>query len=250
MNIPVSNILGAIACLLLMQMVAFEETVQAQSDHGFRFVRIQYGQQEEGRWERRFRGGGGPYWAHDYPRAELNLHMAMMRTTRIYIEGDPLVLRLDDARIFDHPILYICEPGYWELQAHEVDNFREYLDRGGFVLFDDFGRPEQLEQLQLQMEKVFPGIQPKEIPNDHPIWSIFYDVDPVEAPALVGGRGYFTKYDDQYLAYFDKNGRIIALACYNQDIGDGWEWPERSLGDASTITFQMGINFFIYALSH
>ena len=60
----------------------------------------------------------------------------------------------------------------------------------------------------------------------------------------------YSKDDDTYIAYFDSNGRIVALACYNQDIGDGWEYPERSLGDASTISFQMGINFLIYALTH
>ena len=220
----------------------------AQTDYGVRFVRIRY--DTPGGEERNWRRFGGPTWSHDYPKAELNLHLALIRTTEIFVEGDPVVLRLSDNRIFEHPILYICEPGYWTLEDEEVGNLREYLSRGGFVLFDDFGNEDELQQLQSQMERVFPGIEPREIPPDHPVWTVFYDVDPIEAPALVGGRGYFTKYDDKYLAYFDENGRIVALACYNQDIGDGWEWPERSFGEASTITFQMGINFFIYALTH
>ena len=220
--------------------------VRAQTDHGFRFVRIRY---DDPRGERA-NWGAGPAWSHDHPKAELNLHMALKRTTEVYVEGDPIVLRLSDDRIFEHPFLYICEPGYWTLEEDELENLREYFNRGGFVLFDDFGSEYELAQLESQMERLFPELRPQEIPNDHPIWSIFFDIDPVEAPALVGGRGYFTKYDDTYLAYFDENGRIIALACYNQDIGDGWEWPERSLGDASTISFQMGINFLIYALTH
>jgi hypothetical protein len=43
---------------------------------------------------------------------------------------------------------------------------------------------------------------------------------------------------------------MVALMCYNQDIGDGWEWPERNFEDASTTAFQMGINFLMYALTH
>jgi len=43
---------------------------------------------------------------------------------------------------------------------------------------------------------------------------------------------------------------MIGLACHNQDIGDGWEWPDRNWGDVSTVSFQMGINFLIYALTH
>lgn len=235
-----------IVALLMLTGISVEE-VRAQTDHGFRFVRIQYDDPRGngGGWRR-----GGGAWSHDYPQAEQNLHMALKRTTEIYVEGEPIVLRLSDDRIFEHPFLYICEPGYWNLEDDEVENLREYLTRGGFVLFDDFGRDIELAQLEMQMARVFPDLQPREIPNDHPVWTIFFDIDPVEVPSLVGGRGYFTKYDDTYLAYFDKNGRMVALLCFNQDIGDGWEWPERSLGDASTLSFQMGINFLIYALTH
>ena len=234
-------ILGALLCVVA-------EEVRAQSDHGFRFVRIRY---DDPRGQRAFRGAG-PAWSHDYPTAERNLHKALLRTTRVHVEGDPLVLRLSDNRIFEHPLLYICEPGYWTLEESEVDNLREYIDRGGFLLFDDFRDEEELFQLESQMERVMPELIRQEIPANHPVWSIYFDVDPIEAPSLVGGGRMwnYSKHDDAYIAYFDKNGRIVALACYNQDIGDGWEYPERSLGDASTISFQMGINFLIYALTH
>ena len=225
----------------------------AQVDHGFRFVRIRFDDPRFGGdgGGRNWRGyGGGPAWQHDYPTAEINLHLALDRTTQIYIEGEPEVLRLSDERIFEYPMLYLCEPGYWTMEEDEVDNLREYLNRGGFILFDDFGSEREWIQLYEEMKRAFPELEPREIPEDHPIWTIYYDVDPVEAPSLVGGRGYFTKYDDTYIGYFDKNGRLMALACYNQDIGDGWEWPEQNLSEASTISFQMGINFLIYALTH
>ena len=221
--------------------------VRAQSDHGFRFVRIRF---DDPRGDRAFRGAG-PAWSHDYPTAERNLHMALQRTTEVYVEGEPLVLRLSDKRIFEHAILYICEPGYWTLEENEVENLKEYIDRGGFLLFDDFRDEIELVQLESQMERVLPDLIRQEIPPEHPVWSIYFDIDPVEAPSLVGG-GWEprNKYSDTYIAYFDKTGRIVAIACYNQDIGDGWEWPQQSLGDASTISFQMGINFLIYALTH
>jgi hypothetical protein len=235
-----------VACLFFCLSLG-PKPAPAQNDAGFRFVRIQYDDPYgEGRGFRR----GGAAWSHDYPVAELNLHMALERTTGIRVAGEPLLLTLDDDRIFEYPFLYLCEPGYWTIGDEEAKNLREYLDRGGFILFDDFGNENELLQLMLQMEKVYPDRQPEEIPNDHPIWNIFFEVDPVEAPAIVGGRGFFSKYDDQYLAYFDDAGRMIALANYNQDLGDGWEWPERSLADASTISFQMGINFIVYAMTH
>ena len=234
---------------MLIMMALPPVSATAQTDHGFRFVRIQFGEESSGgddwRWRRR-----GAQWAHDWPTAERNLHLALDRTTEIYVEGDPIVLRLSDKRIFEYPMLYLCEPGYWTMEEGEVENLREYLNRGGFILFDDFGSEIEWIQLYEEMKRAFPDIEPQELPNDHPIWTIFYDIDPVEAPALVGGRGYFTKYDDAYMGYFDKNGRLMALANYNQDIGDGWEWPERNFEEASTVSFQMGVNFLIYALTH
>ena len=98
--------------------------------------------------QRAFRGAG-PAWSHDYPTAEQNLHKALLRTTKVHVEGEPLVLRLSDKRIFEHPILYICEPGYWTLEENEVANLKEYIDRGGFLLFDDF-RGEHLNYFNLK----------------------------------------------------------------------------------------------------
>ncbi len=220
----------------------------AQNDEGFRFVRVRYGDDDpgDGRGFRR----RGAQWAHDWPTAEHNLHIALERTTGMRVSGEPIVLSLADDRIFEYPFLYLCEPGYWTMSDEEVENLREYLNRGGFLLFDDFGGDAELYQMYEQMQRVFPDREPREIPSDHPIWDIYFEVDPVMAPALVGGRGFFNNTDDRYLAYFDDNGRIMALACFNQDLGDGWEWPERSLADASTIMFQMGLNFIIYAFTH
>ena len=252
-NYPLLIRIAIIAIFICVGITSSQE-VYAQTDHGFRFVRVRFDDprfSNDNQDGRRWRGrGGGPAWSHDHPKAELNLHTALDRATEIYVEGEPLVLRLSDERIFEHPMLYLCEPGYWTMEEEEVENLREYLHRGGFILFDDFGSEREWINFTEEMRRVFPDIEPRELPSDHPIWTIFYDIDPVEAPALVGGRGFFTKYDDTYVGYFDKNGRLMALACYNQDIGDGWEWPDRNFSEASTVSFQMGVNFLIYALTH
>lgn len=237
------------AALLIFAFVALADPGLAQDDHGFRFVRIRYEDPRPGgmRW-------GGAAWAHDHPEAELNFYEALRRTTGIHVEGPPLVLTLKDERIFEYPMLYLCEPGYWPMDEAERENLQEYLARGGFILFDDFGGEREWQHFYEQLKRVLPDREPVEIPPEHPIWNIYYEIDPVEAPSNVsGGRGSygrFTKDDDRYMAVFDDAGRMIVLACHNQDIGDGWEYPERNLEDASTISFQMGINFLIYALTH
>lgn len=217
----------------------------AQDDHGFRFVRIKYDNAFDGR-----RSRGGDPWSHDYPRAELHLYEALERTTLIHVEGPPLVLELSDDRIFEYPVLYLCEPGYWRMTDEELRNLQEYLKRGGFILFDDFRGQGEWERLKAELARLFPGREPVELPPDHFVWSIYYDVDPVAAPSLVSGGFGFDLFEDRYFGLFDDDGRMMALLCYNQDIGDGWEWPEQNIEDASTTAFQMGINFLLYALTH
>ena len=231
---------GLVVCAAALLLVG---EAWAQADYGFRFVRIRFESPYAGR------GWGGAMWAHDYPTAEENFYIALERTTAIHVQDPYLVLELKDDRIFEYSVLYLCEPGYWQMDEEDVEQLRQYLERGGFILFDDFRGNYEWINLYEQMQRVLPGNEPVEIPPTHPIWSIYFDVDPVAAPSLVSGfQGSTTA--DRYMGYFDQAGRLMALANHNQDIGDGWEYPNRDFANASTVSFQMGINFVMYALTH
>lgn len=253
-----------VGCLGMLMAVAPEErdrddtprhttAVESIDDHGFRFVRIRY---ESTR--RSWNGYGS--WAYDWPTAEENLHEAINRTTGIHLEGEPTVLRLTDEEIFDYPILYLCEPGFWLTNEAEVTNLRTYLDRGGFIIIDDFhdyGDGQfgpQWNNFYNNLKEIYPDREPVELTADHGIWSIYYDIDPLAALSTKSQSGevpWLDQNDDTYYGIFDDNGRMVMVICYNQDIGDGWEWPGgRNLGEASTVSFQMAINFIMWALTH
>jgi hypothetical protein len=229
-------------------------------DHGFRFARVWYrdsygmGQLAQNSGRGRGRGfGGGNRWATDWPTAEENLHEAIRRTTGFALDGDIVALSLADERIFDYPVLYLTEPGYWYIDEEEVANVQKYFERGGFMIIDDFHDNEgfsgrEWSNMYFNLKQIFPDREPVPLPNNHPLWSIYYDIDPVEAPTTKGRP--FTKYDDQYFGVYDDNGRMMVVISYNQDIGDGWEWPDRNLADASTISFQMAINMIMWAMTH
>ncbi len=229
--------------LLLPGGGAVVERARAQSDQGFRFVRIRY---ESVPYSR------SATWAYDYPSAERNLHTAIERTTSIRLDGPPIVLELQDDEIHDHPVLYLTEPGYWLTNDDEINNLRDYLTRGGFLIIDDFhdyaGRPRyQWDNFYDNIRRVFPDRELVPLSSDHPIWSIYYEIDPDAAPST---KAYFLPDDDEYYAIYDDNGRMMVVICYNQDIGDGWEWPNRNMDDASSVSFQMAINFIFFALTH
>ena len=219
-------------------------------DLGFQFVRIQY--ESIGGW-------GRQPWAYDYPRAERHLYEAIERTTGIYLDGPPIVLTLQDEEIFEHPILYLCEPGYWKTNEEEIQNLQRYFERGGFMIIDDFhdgGRGtvgREWNNFYNVIKRVFPDREPVELKADHPIWSVYYDIDPdaaVSTKIETGQTPWLGPQDDIYYGIFDDDGRLMVVVCYNQDIGDGWEWPEYNLADGSKVSFQMAINFIIFALTH
>jgi hypothetical protein len=244
--------------LLLILIEPF--TLLASDDIGFRFVRVKYEDYGRERWGggfgRRGRGRGGfrrGAWATDYPTSDYNLHEAIEKTTEITLTGEPLVYSFLDSAIFQYPVVYLTEPGYWKTNPEEIINIRKYLDRGGFLIIDDFhdysGFGEQWYNMYDNMKQVFPEREPIPLKEDHPIWSIYFDIDPIEAAST---KPDFGRYDDVYFAIYDDEGRMVCVICYNQDISDGWEHPfgRRVLAEASTVSFQMGINFIIYALTH
>ncbi len=230
-------------CLIASSLLFLGAHSPGVDESGFRFIRIQYDVVPYAR---------AATWAYDYPTAEYNLHEAIERTTKLNLEGPPLVLRLEDERIFNYPILYLCEPGYWLTNNQEVEQLQRYFARGGFMIIDDFhdypGMPKrEWDNFYYNIKQVFPDREPVRLDPTHQIWSLYFDIDPVSAAST---KPYFSANDDVYFGIFDDNGRMMCVICYNQDIGDGWEWPDRNWEQASTVSFQMAINFIMYALSH
>jgi hypothetical protein len=60
------------------------------------------------------------------------------------------------------------------------------------------------------------------------------------------------KYPPEVYAVLDDNGRIMMVANYNTDLGDGWEhtFYERYPTKYTNEAYKIGINFLIYAFSH
>src|SRR5213079_3537308 len=87
---------------------------------------------------------GGSRWSHDYPAADFYISDALDTLTRMRVnEASTNVLELEDPRIFDNPILYISEPGYWRISDKGAANLRMHLLKGGLVIFDDFEHQDE-----------------------------------------------------------------------------------------------------------
>ena len=94
----------------------------------------------------------GEPWAIDAPAAEQNLSRRLRTATSIEV-NDPIVLQLDDPKLWDHAWVYFVEPGNLRLRDDEVSILREFLLRGGTATFDDFHGPYEWDNFASEMRR-------------------------------------------------------------------------------------------------
>jgi Domain of unknown function (DUF4159) len=213
-----------------------------------------------------YNGGGGDddrgaRWAVDYPKADLQFLVALKRLSIVDAYESDNTIALDDPQLRRFPFLYILEVGSLSMTDSEVRALRNYLLAGGFMVVDDFWGTWAWENFESEMKRVFPDRRIVEIPLDHPVFHVFYDISEIlQVPNVYqahfvssGGPTYeYDGYVPHVRGIFDDDGRLMVLVNWNTDLGDAWEWaddPEYPL-KFSTFAFEMGINFVIYAMSH
>jgi len=193
---------------------------------------------------------GLPAWAHGWPRAEENLMRILDAITTIHPHQDEtVVVALDDAELDKYPVAYMAEAGYWTMNAREAAGLRNYLLKGGFVIFDDFDGDDQWSNMAAQMARALPEHQFIDITPEHPIFHTFFDVMDLYVPNEVVRR------TPVYRAIFENNDpsrRMIALANYNNDIAEYWEWSAEGLFDPDPVNnaYRLGVNYILYAMTH
>jgi len=232
----------AAACVgaLLLPVAGSGQASALVYDGAFAFTRIRYGSQF----------GRGGSWSHDYPQADRNLPriLAELTTMRPRLD-DSTVLDLEDPALFHHPVVYISEPGFWTVTERGAGQFRSYLEKGGFVIFDDFEGEAQWDNMARQMAQVLPGHRWVEIDVSHPIFHSFFEMKRIDFPHPV------VNVIPTYFAMFDGNDpaqRIVALANYNNDLAEYWEWSATGMFpvDTTSEAYKLGVNYIIYAMTH
>jgi hypothetical protein len=124
-------------------------------------------------------GGGG--WGHDYPVAEEHILQIMSETTGLDTSRLAYrIVELSSPEIFKYPFAYVSEPGEMSLSDEEVENLHEYIERGGFVMFDDFGGQadqQEFQRFKPNIDRAFPDREMYVMTGNHPLLHNFFDVD-------------------------------------------------------------------------
>lgn len=217
-------------------------------DGRYAFIRLRF---DPSSW-----GPGNYYWGldlkwnHDYPRGESHLLSILGETTTIDVNHDATnILALDDPELFKYPVAYLCEPGFWTMSESEVESFRAYLLKGGFVIVDDFQGHHWFNFTE-ELERVLPGARLVELDATHPIYDSFFRIDPDEFRHPVyraGPPSYFGVFEDD-----DPRKRLMLVVNYNHDIGEYWEWSDTGFIpiDLTNEAYKLGVNYTVYGMTH
>jgi hypothetical protein len=196
-------------------------------------------------------------WMVDSPAAERHFLQGVRRLSNVNNRSKEVYVRATDEELFDYPWLYAVEPGSWDLTEKEAQALRQYMLRGGFMVFDDFHGEWGWTMFMRSFQRIFPDRAVVDIDGSDEIFHVLYDT-PIgeQIPGiqfLMTGQTF--EYDGvtpQWRGVYDDQGRLMAIINFNMDLGDAWEhadepqYPERY----TAMAYRFGINYIIYSMTH
>jgi Domain of unknown function (DUF4159) len=214
------------------------------------FTRFRYTPSEPGHGGGGFFGGVDYSWDHDYPRSDHHIMVIMRELTATSVQDSGSnIFSVNDPELFKFPIVYVSEPGFWTMTDHEAELLRSYLLKGGFMIVDDFVGDWDKRNLEAVMRRVLQENQLQLLDASHPIFHTFYDIDSLNFNhPYYGVPSYF-------YGLFENNDptkRLLAIVDYNNDVSESWEWSGTGFIpiDLSNTAFKLGVNYFMYAMTH
>src|SRR5690242_8323207 len=168
-------------------------------------------------------------WTIDYPRSDRHLLQGIRRLTRIDTRSVEQVVDLDgEDDVFNWPMMYAVEVGYWNLPDEQAAQLRDFLLRGGFFMCDDFHGTIEWNNFVASMKRVFPDREIVDLDNKDPIFHVIYDLDDrFQVPGLqyvyTGSVFEYDGFQAKWRGIYDDKGRLMVVICHNMDLGDAWE---------------------------
>ncbi len=214
----------------------------------FAFARLRYRSNRSGYY--RFR------WGTDANKSERQFIQGLRRLTRIHARSVEQIVDIDSDEIYDWPWLYAVAVGDWTLSDSHIARLRQYFERGGFLMVDDFHNEREWAAFMSGIERMLPGHQLVELQDHDPIFHTVYNLsERFRVPGLnvvhsdqIERGGIFP----HWRGIIDDRGRVVVAICFNMDLGDAWEWadlpeyPERY----ASLAYRIGINYVVYAMTH
>jgi len=126
-------------------------------------------------------------------RMPANVLNSLIEYTTLRVDPTEQVIALADPAMLNAPFCYLAGRRLVQFSHAERENFVRYVNNGGFVFVDDCNHDIDgmfARSFERQMEELFGPEALKTLPDDHPIYSAFFECDgpPVTSQELNGSQ--------------------------------------------------------------
>jgi hypothetical protein len=221
-----------------------DDPPDAWEDAEFAFARLRYRSYRRGRW------------GTDANKSERLFMQGLRRLTRLNARSVEEIVDIDSDGMHNWPFLYAVGTGDWVIDEPQAERLRQFFERGGTLMVDDFHGPREWDSFISVIDRVLPGHTFVEIPDDD---AIFHTVYNLEERVQISGWNivYGSPYErggivPHWRAVLDTKGRIAVMICFNMDVGDAWEWSDHPAypEKLASLAYRLGVNYVVYAMSH
>ena len=215
------RITTVVACLLVIGFQSFSQTLK--------IAKLKY-------------NGGGDWSANKTALPNLISFCNLELGTTLAPEED--IVEVGNKNLYLYPYGYMTGHGNVVLSDAEATNLRNYLIGGGFLHIDDnYGLDKYI---RLELKKVFPELELKEVPYDHPIYHQKFNF-PKGLPKIHEHDG---KPAQGFGLIYE--GRLVVFYSYECVLGNGWE--DRRIhstpAEKHEQALQMGANIIAYCFTN
>jgi len=200
----------------------------------FTFTRLQY---DSGDWD-------------VDPRMPSNLLHSLLEYTTLEVELEEQVVALRDPAMLRAPFCYLSGHRLVEFGRQETENFRRYVENGGFVFVDDCNHDIDglfARSFEAQMASIFGGDALRKIGIDHPLYESFFVFENGPPTTSFELNGWGDDLVHEYLRSIEVNGRTGVLYS-NKDYGCEWDYDYRNKRWLAQDNTRFGVNIVMYAM--
>ena len=204
-------------------------------DNKFFFTRLQY---ESGDWD-------------TDQRMPSNVMNSLIEYTTIEVDTKERVVPLSSNDLFSSPFCYLSGHKLVQFTKKERENFKKYIDNGGFIFVDDCNHDIDglfAKSFEKQMSAIFGPKALKKLPPRHQIYSCFFEFEdgPPTTSQELNGWGDDIVHD--YLKGIEVNNRM-GLIYSNKDYGCEWDYDFRNKKWYRIDNTKFSVNIIMYALT-
>jgi hypothetical protein len=222
------------SCAALVASTMSQRVWSQIADYDFYFTRLSY---ESGDWE-------------VDERMPANMLNSLIEYTSLRVDIKERIIPLSDPAMLKAPFCYLAGHRLVQFSPQERQNFKQYVENGGFVFVDDCNHDIDgmfAKTFEAQMADIFGSQALQKIANNHPLYSAFFDFDgPPSTSVELNGWGDDLVHD--YLKAIEINGKIAVLYS-NKDLGCEWDYDFRNKRWLKEDNTKFAVNIVIYAMT-